>query len=119
MHSNKLEVSMVLVDVKENIIIRLPKDWRKRICNPSYRIFLMVCGYLTKRRDTRKRKFRRIVLDPLTHSCHRIQFKRKPSLYSGALYIGIMKVGKKINVRQQIIDKALEQVAGELGEICN
>jgi len=117
-HSNKIEVNLVIVDTEKNAVIRLPKDWSKRVCDPSNKIFFMVCGYLTKRNDVRKRKFRRIIMDPLTKSCYRIQYKRRTHSH-GTLYIGSMKIGKQIKIRQYIVDVALGKGTHELGKICD
>ena len=117
-HNQRLEVGLVLVRLANGDVVRLPKNFNEQLCDPENKIFLMVCGYLSKRRDVRKRKYRRIILDPLSQICYKIQFKRKkPSV--GAFYVASMKVGKQVRVRQIIIDRALEMGSHGLGKICD
>ena len=101
-------------------IVRLNRlEKREYLCNPNNKIFLMVSGYLTKRRDVRKSKFRRIALNPLTRTCYKIKSKRKFPASGLGLSIATMRIGKRIRIRQSIIDKVLEDGQNELGEICN
>jgi len=119
MKSKHFEISLILVMFDSGDIVRLNRlEKREYLCNPNNKIFLMVSGYLTKRRDVRKSKFRRIALNPLTRACYKIKSKRKfPA--SGCLSIATMRIGKRIRIRESIINKVLEDGQNELGEICN
>ena len=111
----KLDVTLVTVDFSTMEIAVLKDD--QNLYSPGIKIYIMVRGFDTGRKK-KKRKYRRVVIDPVDWQCYLVKFihKKKKKQVKMKPVTAKMLRGKKINAKDVMVTKAVEAAKEKIEE---
>lgn len=125
MKRGNLHAELVLVAEDRISRLNIHGDHHKELFNPDVQVFVMIGGVPHSKRGRRKRKYPRIVVDPLDcNACYKVATRKRTPHDRKAWSEWFPKIskpvgtkGKKINIKPEVYREAMKKVERQLETI--